>query len=407
MKAILKTLGICCILFAVFSCEGEIDPVKEFTNGEEIRYPGKPLDMEYFAGRERLEIRFKLSPDPNIEKAIVYWDMKTKSVEIAIDRSQLVDNVVTKIIDNLPENIYSFETRTVDKFGNYSIPENLIAKTYGKRYESFLSSRQVTGSEYVNFDGGIRVIWGDSILSSRGVELSYTTLENKTVNVFVENKEDKTTLSDVDKTKPLKFRTVFYPEENAIDAFYTSYDEYTLNPAGLELPKPYASYFVEGFDTNNKDFSALWDNKWGRTYSDDDGGSPWGGEAGWKAVDVPLGSWITIDLKAKYKATRYRTNFYWPYKKSCVKTTQVWAYTGEGEPTGAEGWDNWVKIGEIDNSTFVITRDDKVREYPLGDNIHFAEDDLKAQYYRVLFVDNWTGEGNANFAEMTFWVYPN
>lgn len=409
MKTIIKAFRLFFIIFALSSCEGEINPVKDFTDGEELRYPGKPTEAIYRAGNNRLEIQFTLNPDPNITKALVYWNMKEESITIDIDRSQLTDDKVLYIIDHLPENVYSFEIYTEDKFGNRSVPEYMTGRTYGSRYHGFLTHRLITGYEAANLDGDIHIHLGDSVLGSQETILSYTNLANQEVEMTIANTVNTVTLENANFAKPIKYKTLHLPEPNAIDVFEVAAADYTIDPEKLvyELPKPYATYFVEGFDTNNGNYAALWNGKWGKTYSTDDGGSPWGGEAGWAAVDVPKGSWITMDLGRVAKLQRYRTGFYWPYRKSCPQITEIWAYQGTGAPTAADGWDHWVKMGEINNASFIKNQDDMIREYPIGDNIYIDYPKaFAARYYRVKFVTNWDpNNANCNLAEMTFWIY--
>ena len=87
---------------------------------------------------------------------------------------------------------------------------------------------------------------------------------------------------------------------------------------------------------------------------------------------------------------------------TCPKKTELWAYVGEGVPTAQEGWENWVKLGAMDNSAV-----NKETAYGEGDNLYFANKEAPmARYYRLKCLENWKGSPDMIIAEVTFWGYP-
>lgn len=421
MKNIIK-IFIWIHIFILASCSGEIDPL-EYLNEGELRYPGKANDITYFAGKDRLMIQFKLGPDPNVNKAVIYWNLKKDSVIVDINKNSLTNNIVEKLIEDIPEDVYNFEVYTYDKFGNKSVPTYLTGRTYGKRFSSNLNDREITNYEAAGTGNDIKLLWSDSILSSAGVELTYTDLENKKKTLLIENTESSSILEKVNANEPIDIMTLFLPEPNAIDTF-KSQSVLNVDPSKLtmEIPKPYASGYVDGFDfATSGDWNALWDGKWGKTFKQDTGGGQWAGEAGWKSFEtkdttpgkLAESTWFTVDIGSSVKVARYRTGFYWPYMMNCPKKTELWAYIGTGVPTASEAWNNWEKIGSIDNSTFLPTEEDMKREYPLGDNIYTDYETVpKARFYRIRCTDNWdTRAGQSktaiNLSEVTFWRYIN
>lgn len=395
-------------LFLNIACEGEIDPL-QFAQGGELRYPGKVSSATYLAGKERLQIQLTLGPDPNVNKVIIYWNLSKEHLIVDIDRSSLKDNTVDVLIENLPENIYNFEIYTYDKFENKSIPTYLVGRTYGNRYLSILNNRPIATYEAVD-NGGVKIIWGDSIIYSAGVRMEYTDLEQNKKVVEIPNIVNETILEQVDINKEIEISTLFAPEPNAIDIF-ESKKIMRLDPTKLilELKKPYALNHVGGFDSaygGNPD--KLWDGKWGKTFNQDGSGNPWGNEAGWGVFEPKtIPAWFTIDLSKSVKIARYRSGFYWPYMNGCPKKTELWAYTGEGVPTAEEGWNNWVKIGSADNSA--LTLEEMVSAYSLGDNIYPDYNSVpSAQYYRVKVLETWKpGASCFSISEVTFWRYTN
>lgn len=404
-----KLIQIFCFgfLFLNAACDGEIDPL-QFAQGGELRYPGKANNAVCLAGKDRLVVQFTLGPDPNVNKAIIFWNLQKDSVIVDIDRSSLKDNIVETLIEDLPENVYNFEIYTYDKFENKSVPTYLVGRTYGSRYSSVLNNRSIVGYEAANEKGDIKIMWGDSILYSSGVKVAYTDLgENKKV-VSISNMDNKTILEQVNLKDDIEVTTLFAPEPNAIDLFESKMT-LVLDPTKLvlEVGKPYVSGYVDGFDsTNNNNWDKLWDGKWGKTFNQNTSGTPWGTEAGWGSFEPKgiLPVWFTIDLSQSIKVARYRTGFYWPYMKICPKKTELWAYTGNGIPTPEEGWNNWVKIGSADNSA--LTTAEMAREYPLGDNIYTDYNSVPlARYYRVKVLETWETSNGFSISEVTFWQY--
>lgn len=410
----------CCLTW--MSCEDKIDPLTFIGNGE-LRYPGKVNNVQYLAGENRLRIQVNFGPDPNVDKMIVFWNMKKDSSIVHVDRASLIDNKMEVLIDNLPESVYNFEIYTYDKFNNRSVPVYLTGRTYGTRYTSVLNNRVLKNYEASNEDGDLKFFWGDSIIYSSGLNVIFMDNEDKERSVFVSNKESTTELKNVNSRKEITLSTLFSPEPNAIDTFRSEVKmALDLKKLFVEIAKPYASGYVDGFDSpNNNGWNNLWNNNWGKTFNQNTSGTPWATEAGWGTFETRdlsadksvKETWFTVDLKQSVRVARYRTGFYWPYMYGAPKETELWAYTGSGTPTAAGGWDNWVKIGTINNAQFLLTAADMAREYPLGDNIYTDFMTVpSSRYYRVKVTENWESRQNQSrgttvIAEVTFWKYVN
>lgn len=432
MRKIIEIFSICVGILFFMSCSDKVDPL-EFTDGQEIRYAGKADNPVYFAGNERIEVQFVLSPDPNVNKAIIYWDLREKSVELEINRATLTSDTISYLFDNMPENTYSFEIFTFDVFGNKSVPSYLTAKSYGNKYISGLYDRNMISYEAANLDGDIKVNWGDSVMKSVGLKLKYIDIENVSREIFVHNTEMTTILDKPDLGKAVTYQTLHIPEEGAIDTFTIApvQIEFDTEKLILYLSKPYALKNVEGFDSpwGHNNVGNLWDDRWGKAYV---GGSPWddyswADGADWKDFytsypdDHREPSWLTFDLGTPVRLQKYKQHGYWPYFHTAPRVWELWAYAGEGEPTAASGWDNWVKIGEYDN-TYVGKWNDpdqskRIEAYPLGDILEFEYDDVPlARYYRVKCLKNWNWDDsktkdeqnngvNMSLTEVFFWAW--
>lgn len=429
-------ISLLCIVALVASCSGPIDPVKEFTDGEEIRYAGKANDLTYITGRNRLAIQFLLGPDPNVTEAKIYWNLKKKSIDVPIDRSSLVDNTVTQLIESLPEDTYNFEVYTYDRFGNVSVPSYITAKTYGERYEVTLSGRTITDMAGMNTKKDVLLYLGDTIPSYYpvGMEIRYFNTSGQEVvdvvpNSVLDEKGVSTLVSEhllvnLDYAKPVKYRSLFVPEPNSMDIFSSEQKELTINkstlaPTPVQLAKPYATHYIENFDQTSTNEAARYDNLW-----DNYATNVWNSYNGYKldpatglATTQPGGSgynykgfsntwrptkpedtdnslwqsplWVTLDLGEVMRISKVHVYFYYHFVDQFPKENEWWAYTGEGAPkapVGAEtGWENWVKIASTSYDVGNMSEDNKKSVYAAGQVDEFAYTEATAaRYYRFV-----------------------
>jgi hypothetical protein len=191
-----------------------------------------------------------------------------------------------------------------------------------------------------------------------------------------------------------------------------------------EVPH-YAPFKVTGFDPDyTSDAIAnpvyLWDKRWPVTYT---GGSnqTWAGEAAYKnfnvASNVNEPSWFTFDIGAPLKLASYRHHYYYSFDFTCPLFWELYAFTGTGAPTAADGWNNWVKIGE-GNTDHLPTKSAadqsaRVAAYPLGETLTFEKSAVPAaRYYRFKCLENWkfkngstTKDGGISLSEIICKAY--
>lgn len=396
--------GLLC-LAALWGCDDKVDYLKEFTNGEEIRYAGKVNGLVYRAGENRLALQFVLGSDPDVDRAVVYWNLKNDSAAISIDRASLRNDTVVYMLENMPENLYSFELYTYDASGNKSVPVYLSGKTYGEKFRSSLYHREIDTEAGVNgfsvMQGNdLKLAFTDSLLTSVAVKVEYTDTSGRLRTAYVRNEEMYAVLKAVKRSTELTFTTCHLPEPDAVDTFaleprritVPSADE--LVPPFESVPGPYAGAFVDGFDTPVYDASRwanLWDGYWGKTYA---GGNPewdytWAAEANWADFSTNAdasyagATWITVDMTRYGMLHRFWLQSYWPFWSVCPKEFELWAFTGEGKPTAADGWNHWVKIAAYDASVYA-TDAQKSEAFGRGFEMTFAYGEAPvARYFRI------------------------
>lgn len=413
------------ILFLSISCSDKVDYKDFIEERQPVRYAGKVDSARYFPGDNRLLIQYVLAPDPNIVQTIIYWNLRNDSVKISLDRSEMTTDTVDYILD-LPEGVYSFEIYNSDRFGNISVPTYLTARSYGEIYRASLLNRKCINFEAINFVGDFRLNFGNPTETMVGVNIYYKDKNGSDAQLFVENNDTEVFLSNVDLNHPISYSTCYLPEKKAIDTFAATPDTLDIGNIFVRWSN-YTALNLVGFDPGwdiDAPPSFLWDDKWGVNYV---GGTNVSCTAEtnyqsfrstrWSVVSDP--TWLTFDLGQQVYLAQYRHHYYYPFYASCPLYWEIWAYTADGTPTAAEGWDNWVKICEGNNDHLPTQsaedQSSRIAAYPVGWTITFERDSVpQARYYRFKNLMNWYQKNNSSYpttygefslSEIICWVY--
>jgi hypothetical protein len=184
--------------------------------GETI-YIGKLDSLKTFAGKERILLRY-WSSDPKAVQLTLYWNLRTDSMTLSIP-SHAANDSVDVWLPNLPEYSYSFEAVSRNAEGTKrSIAYPFTASSYGDLFQASLTNRL---SEYARHIGGksLEIKWFGAIERAVGTEVFYTDTDNQSKIRFVPISEAITTIQNV--KGDISYRTLYLPEETAVDTFYT------------------------------------------------------------------------------------------------------------------------------------------------------------------------------------------
>lgn len=407
-------------IFLLVGCTGEVDYIQDFTNGKGIRYAGIVDTVYSYTGKNRLQINFVLGPDPSLNKTIIYWNLKNDSIVINYDRGQLKSDTLSRVIENLPENTYSFEVYNFDEFGNASVPKHLTAKTYGDKYISGLYNRVVKEEVTYSYDEEKFLIsLSDTVLNTVGINFEYTNSSNEKKTVFVDNKTNILKLGDINLDIPIQCYTLYVPEVNSIDTFIANPTSYKLERSkeSVMIPKPYGYIILEGDyvlpDDPKMRWEYLWDGEWMSGYGKY-------GELDYRNFQAGSGStgsnhvWVTIDLGKKYKISRFRGDFYWYMEGAFPRILDLMAYTGDGVPpnlpkgtgNGDDAyWKDWEILHTFNSDAVPGLYPPKSDEgFNRGYDTNFGEDTSVAQYYRLRCRYSYRDTYKIfSLAEATFW----
>lgn len=217
-------LGFIFVLF-YYSCEKMDDIYKDYIIPNGNVYPGKATSPLVSAGKGRVLISWLKGTDPKVVKAKIFWNNFTDSVGIKI--TQDVDTI-HYLIEELEENTYTFIIKTYDAEGNVSIPVELSGNSYGSVYQSKLSNRRISSESAKNNVWTINWDRGDEANGAVFSEIIFKNNENEDQTVIIPIDENTTVINDILPGSEYKYRTIYLPEVNAIDTFYTDYTIKTI-----------------------------------------------------------------------------------------------------------------------------------------------------------------------------------
>jgi hypothetical protein len=210
-------IALACVAFS--SCRKQDHFYKDFIKSGEINYVGMVDTAFVHSGNHRIMLSFDLK-DPNIDRVKILWDFGEDSLIMPIQKGIGIETFEA-MLDNLDERLYSFVIYTLDKENNQSVAYRIQGQSYGDEYIATLLNRAISTVTFV--DDNATVNWYEGNEQLYETEVTYTKLDQTTVNMAFPGSTDSIVLTDVDRSKEIKYRTVYKPNELAIDKFYTSY----------------------------------------------------------------------------------------------------------------------------------------------------------------------------------------
>ena len=212
----MKKIILAGIILGFFSCKNQDSVYEEYIVPNGYYYPAKALDATAHPGRERIEISWKNGADPKVVKAGISWNNDTESVEVDVLSGA---DIISRMIDPIDENTYSFLIRTYDDKGNASVSVEVIGTVYGEEYERSLMNRSMK-SAICDANGNLTIEWNAAADTEVGIALDYTDIDGNSKTWLVDDPtETITTISDFKAGEPLYCTTIYKPDSMAIDEF--------------------------------------------------------------------------------------------------------------------------------------------------------------------------------------------
>jgi len=215
-------IGLLSLIFA--SCRKQDYLYKDFLKDGEINYVGKVDTAFVHSGNHRIKLSFNLK-DPNINRVKVIWDLGGDSVIVPIQKGIGLETFDV-LLDNLEERLYSFVIYTLDKNDNKSVAYRIQGQSYGEEYISTLLNRAISTISYAGTNATINWYEGNEQLLE--TEIIYTTLDQVEQTLILPSNQNSIVLTNIDRSKGLKYKTIYKPNELAIDQFHTEYSTRNL-----------------------------------------------------------------------------------------------------------------------------------------------------------------------------------
>ena len=124
----------------------------------------------------------------------------------------------------ISEGSYVLEVVTKDDKGNYSLPFNKIFNIYGDKFRSRLFNRILSSNNFQDSTGLLSLYFLGAVNNKEvGVEIYYTDSMGFNNKIFLPDSAigSPVEILNVDPTQKVSYSTLFLPEPNAIDTFYT------------------------------------------------------------------------------------------------------------------------------------------------------------------------------------------
>jgi hypothetical protein len=405
MKAIVEKERLKCylILFVLFfsglfGCSKMDDTYKDFIKDGERIYVGRVDSLKTRAGLNRVQLSWLAISDRRVEKATVFWNNRTSSKDVPIQKTAGID-VIEVILTDMPEENYSFELITYDSNNNFSMPVNITSRVYGDQYVRSLYNRPILSVE--KSTDALQINWDVASTGTVNSEIEYTDVSGVTRTIHAKRDESVTKIAGHKNNTSFKYRTLFKPEPLALDSVYTVFEVKETPLSESQLDKGLFSIFKLPGDTWEPNVAArslnkIWDDKTTGAANSFNG-----------KVDVGFPQHFTIDLGTTTKLTRM---LYYPKAvngDSYTTTARLFEIWGSNNPDPDGGWNNWVKLADCElikpsglpGSEY--TPEDQA--YCLaGINYNFLPGKPAVRYLRHKTISVWSGS-NLNIYEITLY----
>lgn len=206
--------GISLLLAANYSCSDMNDLHLKYLEEGEVIYAAKVDSVSPGPGDERLQLELFVTSQ-RVDYIRIYWSSGQDSLDIPIGNKT---GIFKTILDNMPESEYLFELISFDKYGNKSLPFEVVGSSLGENYRKVLPNRRIE-SISVNEDSVLEISWNYAIENVTYTTLNYTDSSGKINAIEVKPDEMTTTISDWEIGSKVTHNTTYLPSANAIDTF--------------------------------------------------------------------------------------------------------------------------------------------------------------------------------------------
>lgn len=231
MKIKIKYISYGLVLFVLplISCKKNNRTPSE---KDQIVENGNIYEIKSYPGKNRIKLSWLLESHPEIDTVTIYWNNKAKSLKVPVRKKAGIDTMEV-MLTNMDEGAYVFNIIAAKS----SVTRVIKGNVYGNNYISSLKGRTIKSITTVK--GTATIDWDAFSQSGAiGIELNYTDTLGIAHKIHETLNKARTVLEKVKNVNSLNYRTVFVPESNALDTFYTA------NKSGNDAIK-YSSFITK------------------------------------------------------------------------------------------------------------------------------------------------------------------
>lgn len=341
------------------SCDDFMDVHKEYIEGGEIIYAPKPDSVNFIAGEGRILFNCRTYNAPNVRSVDVYWNDRLDSLIIPVELNTGYDSI-SVILDNMEEKSYTFNIQTTDNFGHKSLFVTSFGTSYGDVYRATLNDRGIKSLSLSDKEGTIE--WYSAPMHLVRNEIRYKKNDGSQTTVKISSIDNLAKLPDVKPGSTFEYRSLYIPEEVAIDTFATAWKEY-------ETPFP-AEYKYDRSLWEVLSVSDVSTSEGGGMAALIDGDLSTYWQSAYEGGDAPLPHWAVIDMQTSKKISRIEL-----YRRTGNKDAKsIELYVSDHPDANAVGW---IQIGTVvfeegDSSSITIP----------------GSIDMKGRYLKLLLPDS-------------------
>lgn len=376
-----------------------------YQRGEEI-YTGVVDSLTALSGYEKVRFDWEISSDPRITKTVIYWNQRSDSIVVDVNRTQSGRIQQSYDLDGLSEGTYTFEFITRDGLGHHSMPTEVVAEIFGDTYVQTLRNRGVA-SIAKQPDESMVVSWEPiASITVQYVTLKYT--ENGVErSIRVENDEMETVLTGLKTGDVVAVVTTHLPEK-ALEPLDALAKEYAMPALEREINKAnFAIVVLAGDNTTvagDRNLARIWDG---------DSRNPNILHTADNAPGFKFPHHFTFDMGVAADLSRFRI---WPRGDAGAFTGhnpryfEIWATdelkrgSDDEDYWKSDSWkSDWTLVGDHEIIKPAATGD-QASEWAAGWEFIVREDIERVRYIRlVIKQSNWQGSNCVNIGEITLW----
>ncbi len=226
---ILRLLYLMALIVVVYGCQ-KWDYYRQFVPDGEKKYPSIDTTFITRPGNERLQLKWKHTNDPTVNRYIIYWNSNRDSL---IYTTIPAANDTIYLYLSIPEAVYDFTIYSYDTQGNKSVPRRIpAARVYGTNYIGSLYNRglRINDPYVMDENGELTVNFSVSSETEVYTEIQYTNDQDETTALPLGRDEVSITLADYKLDTDISYRSYYKPAPDAIDTFHVK--DYTILKVG-------------------------------------------------------------------------------------------------------------------------------------------------------------------------------